>query len=737
VVGSVVTVDGSGFDDVLGVAIAGVPAAFSVSSWTRLRARIPAGAVTGRITVTTARGTATSAADLFVGERPQILSAVPDRVKVGTKVVLSGRHFTTATRVAFGPESHATFNVDADDRITAWIDGEAATGPVSVTTLAATGTSAFVVEVDLQSVEPGVAGWTSRVPPGDIATRSQHSAVHDPLRCRMIVHGGAESGTSRPLGDTWALSLDAEPRWTQIAAQGAHPPTGVGHGAVYDPRADRVLLFTSPCGLWDTVYDNPPLARLESWALSLSDPPTWSALETGSPRPPGRCFFATVFHPETERALVLGGSFSFFFWSFCDYPLTWVRNYLHFTEVWALGLDGEDWPWMPVGYLRAGRAESPAAVLDPRRRRVIVIGGRRAPEPGTCGCECVYIDGGCHIRLTKCPPEIVPTTHELRLDGAGGLQEIEILGPQPGPRAGAAAIYDPVGDRVLLFGGRPATGPNMEVWELRLAEPPTWAPFSAFGTPPPAGVGHTAVYDPRGHAVWLYGGNPKVWRLQLPDREVQVDIWPGSSQTAVSRSSRGLIPVAILSSPEFDALTTDPATVRLAGASVRELGAAGVRDVNRDGLPDLVLYFEARELRLAPADSTAELVGVTRDGVRIHGRDRVRQVGAAAMAGLQSGQGDLGEGGGAEEPPSDRLGVSPNPVGEAFRLRFYAWRPGAAKLAIYDVSGRRVASRALDSARRGWQAVQVEVPRGLAAGLYLLRLDDGRGPRTHRLLVTR
>jgi len=81
--------------------------------------------------------------------------------------------------------------------------------------------------------------------------------------------------------------------------------------------------------------------------------------------------------------------------------------------------------------------------------------------------------------------------------------------------------------------------------------------------------------------VWFFGAaaNPDV--LKRPTLlfgpvpvSVEIDIIPGSAQNAVNLSGAGVIPVAILSSPTFDALQVDPATITLAGANVRMIGAS-------------------------------------------------------------------------------------------------------------------------------------------------------------------
>jgi astacin len=80
---------------------------------------------------------------------------------------------------------------------------------------------------------------------------------------------------------------------------------------------------------------------------------------------------------------------------------------------------------------------------------------------------------------------------------------------------------------------------------------------------------------------------------------VALSIMPGSSPTSVSISKKGVVPVAILSSPTFDARTVDIASIRLGD----EVGTdtpvdqqkgryqSRIEDVNRDGRPDLVVSF--------------------------------------------------------------------------------------------------------------------------------------------------
>ena len=90
------------------------------------------------------------------------------------------------------------------------------------------------------------------------------------------------------------------------------------------------------------------------------------------------------------------------------------------------------------------------------------------------------------------------------------------------------------------------------------------------------------------------------------------------------------MPVAILSSATFDATRVDPTTVTLASAPVKLKGKgtpmASVEDVNRDGLPDLVVHVSTDALQLSATDTEAVLEGKTFDGTAIRGTDSIRVV---------------------------------------------------------------------------------------------------------------
>jgi hypothetical protein len=144
-VGTSVRINGSGFAGATAVRFNGVAAAsFTVNAQgTRIDTKVPSGATTGKISVTTPAGTATSAANFTVTvPAPTISSFSPTSGRTGTAVTITGTAFTGATVVRFGGV-RASFAVNSATQMTATVPVGAVTGKISVTTSAGTGTSAM------------------------------------------------------------------------------------------------------------------------------------------------------------------------------------------------------------------------------------------------------------------------------------------------------------------------------------------------------------------------------------------------------------------------------------------------------------------------------------------------------------------------------------------------------------------------------------------------------------------
>jgi hypothetical protein len=97
---------------------------------------------------------------------------------------------------------------------------------------------------------------------------------------------------------------------------------------------------------------------------------------------------------------------------------------------------------------------------------------------------------------------------------------------------------------------------------------------------------------------------------------VTIDIMPGTSPNRINLKSKGVVPVAVLTSPDFDASQFVPVMAHLTDADTAMTmpctGAMAVRwareDVNGDGLPDIVFFFKTQDLNLTSNSTAATLM---------------------------------------------------------------------------------------------------------------------------------
>lgn len=116
--------------------------------------------------------------------------------------------------------------------------------------------------------------------------------------------------------------------------------------------------------------------------------------------------------------------------------------------------------------------------------------------------------------------------------------------------------------------------------------------------------------------------------------QVTIDIKPGSDPNTVNcENADGVIPVAVLTTEDFDATTVDHTTVRFGPSGATEVHANRLsvvrheEDVDGDGDTDLALHFRAGDAGLACGDTEAAVTGETFGGTSIVGRDAIRMVG--------------------------------------------------------------------------------------------------------------
>jgi hypothetical protein len=389
--------------------------------------------------------------------------------------------------------------------------------------------------------------------------RAGHSAVLDPVRNRMIVFGGMLSN------DVWALSLVGRPVWTPLAPTGTPPIGRLSHTAIYDPIRDRMLVFGGAQGSNFDVTN-------ELWSLSLGATPTWALLTPTGIAPSAREGHSAIYDPVRDRMLVFGG--------FDSAP----RN-----DVWELSLAGIP-HWNQILPL----TDSPPlrffhqAIYDPVRDRMLVFGGARdANTP-------IYADAWA-----------------LALAGDPGWQELTPGGTTMEGRWGHSAVYDATRDRMVVFAGVGPFGINYDTWELALADGGTWTPLSRAGTQPNLMYQQSAIYDPIRDRMVVFGGDGdnfatnELWTL---DWTSSVGVIPGTGPADVRLSPASPNPAQGPVSFTFALPKSGPASLCLYDASgrlVRTLRSgslpAGPQSVRWDGrltsgahAPAGVYFYELR-----------------------------------------------------------------------------------------------------------------------------------------------
>jgi len=372
----------------------------------------------------------------------------------------------------------------------------------------------------------GTFTWTLLTPTGAPPTaREAQEAAYDATRHRMLVFGGDDAfGT---LNDCWALDLSTQATaWSPVVTAGTPPGPRTSGGAIYDPPGDRLVVF----GGFGSVAAESPHALQDAWSLSLAGTPTWSMLNPPASLPDARIGPAVCYDATRGRMLVAGGS------NFTVYD----------ADLWALDLTTIAWAKLSPGGQALSSRTAATAVYDPANDRVVVFGGRNATAP--LSDEVLLYLSSNPVLAT---PPSARLSHKLSLDPAhhraivfgGILSDTKTLAndayvldlasaapqwsklapatPAPPARSDQAQVYDPLNDRLIVFGGRGASAFLNDLWQYSFVTN-RWDQPGQANLPPSARIAAATVYDPVGQRMILVGGVTSngvalsdVWSLSL------------------------------------------------------------------------------------------------------------------------------------------------------------------------------------------------------------------------------
>jgi hypothetical protein len=105
---------------------------------------------------------------------------------------------------------------------------------------------------------------------------------------------------------------------------------------------------------------------------------------------------------------------------------------------------------------------------------------------------------------------------------------------------------------------------------------------------------------------------------------VTVDVKPGETPNGINMRLDTLIPVAVISTKDFDATTIDPTSIRFGPAKAVEVhGQSHSEDVNRDGRLDSVFHFSSGATGFICSDKSGIIAGKAFTGIAVLGSDSI------------------------------------------------------------------------------------------------------------------
>lgn len=327
--------------------------------------------------------------------------------------------------------------------------------------------------------------------------------------------------TSTPITESATPTPEPTPQatvgWELVFSGEEGPAPRFDHVLVYDPQEDLLVLFG---GRGDEIFG-------DTWIYEIAGG-QWVEVITPGPLP--RFGMAAAYDPQSHRVLIFGGQAGGDF----------------FNDVWSFDLASETWSQLTTSGGPPPARYGTSAIVDEARNRLIISHGftntgrfddawaldlaaltwTDISPTGTrplkrCLHEAVYdaigdrmlLFGGCSSGFGPCPQGDL-----WAFDLATHTWTELTLAEGPLAVSNPGLVFLPQHNQALLFGGNSQDGPIADLWILETA-PLDWSPLDLIG--PTARRSHDLTLDQHG-VLWLFGGKGEetyndLWRLTLPD----------------------------------------------------------------------------------------------------------------------------------------------------------------------------------------------------------------------------
>ncbi|MEM4160656.1 MAG: kelch repeat-containing protein, partial [Thermoplasmata archaeon] len=279
--------------------------------------------------------------------------------------------------------------------------------------------------------------WQEIVPSGRMGTKIvYHQGAKKP-----ILFGGEGIDTYK--SDTWCYDLTAN-AWENRAPSG-NPSARRGHGMVYDPSTQLVVLFGGYTGS----------ASSDTYIYNYNSN-TWT-LQAPAAKPMARYGIELVYDSSANTVRLFGG-----------YTGTYNLN-----DFWAYSVTGVAW----VERVPSKRY-SHGIAYAPNVNTLLLYGGYDIAR------------GSLTDTWTYSPQTNTWTMLETSVN--------------PGIRRYFSPVYESTQNVILIFGGYDGSSARKDIWQFNFATG-TWSQQSTTYTPD-ARYGHISVFDTNRTRVWVFGG---------------------------------------------------------------------------------------------------------------------------------------------------------------------------------------------------------------------------------------
>lgn len=283
--------------------------------------------------------------------------------------------------------------------------------------------------------------WQKKSPPDVPPIMARLNLAYDSNVKRVILCGGV--GVGIRLSDNWIYNLEGN-LWEKVTPADK-PAERYAHAMAYDSESNRIILFggyspnVSGLRLDDTWAYNPQTGQ-------------WSEMNP-SLHPDARCYHAIAYDSESDRVILAGGP----------------GPSQQYKDVWAYDFNHNSWEKksdFPGDYLSRH-----CLAYDEESDRVVLFG-----DQGTW-----LYDYNSDTWSNPNPS------------------------PNPSLRVGAKLVYDRESDRLILFGGFNSNQRLDDTWAYNV-NTNTWTQMSPT-TNPGARYGFVMAYEPVLDKVILFGGS--------------------------------------------------------------------------------------------------------------------------------------------------------------------------------------------------------------------------------------